>query len=453
MSAIDPLADLIADTPRQHDLERSRLAQNALIDTISCMFAGSTAPVAQQSYDAVARWGAGDAVVVGRDQSLSPPHAALVNAAAGHALDYDDYDAAANSHPSVILYPALLALASEHRANGHQVLDAYIVGLEILQRLGEAFGPEHYKRGWVSTMTLGVISVAGACCRLGGSGKETAAAALSLGVSMASGLTNQLGFTAKQLHPGLTAKNGMLAASFAEAGITASTAAIDGPIGLARLMCDYDEARFDRALAKLANPWSIQEHGVITKVSPTCGYTQRLVEAASQLHADLNGESHRIQEVRVSVPDYYQDILIYSEPTNAAEAMFSGEYNVAVGLARGTFDLSSLRETAIEDREIVRIRDLIRVEARTPRDRGIYYDALDPDVIEVTLDDGSLHRSECAVPYGDATRPLQQADIRRKFDDCLADHRGPAERDRLWSLLSDFDSLPDLDELLAGLGG
>src|SRR3546814_17843638 len=54
-------------------------------------------------------------------------HAALVNATSAHALDYDD--TSSDSHPSAVLFPAILAVG-EMFASGQDILSAYVAGFE-----------------------------------------------------------------------------------------------------------------------------------------------------------------------------------------------------------------------------------------------------------------------------------------------------------------------------------
>ena len=163
MSAIDRFASLICDAPRDYPPQALRIAQNALIDTVACIYAGSRQPVAANTLAAIESWSSGNSPVIGRGVRLSPPFAALVNGAAGHALDYDDFDEPAYAHPSAVIFPALLAMSAEQSVSGLDLLDAYIVGVEVMQRLGEAMNMDHYRRGWLSTLTLGSF---GAACAL-----------------------------------------------------------------------------------------------------------------------------------------------------------------------------------------------------------------------------------------------------------------------------------------------
>jgi 2-methylcitrate dehydratase PrpD len=317
-----------------------------------------------------------------------------------------------------------------------------------MQRLGEAMNMDHYRRGWLSTLTLGSIGAAAACARLQRFDHATAATALSLAASMASGLTNQGGFLAKQLHPGLAAKNGVMASALADAGISGSDQVIDGPISLARSMGDYNPHKFEAALAKLGNPWSIVEHGLIMKAYPCCGYAHRLIDAAIDLHARLRAGTGDINSILISVPDYYLDLLVYPQPCNPAEAMFSAEYNVAAALTRGGFGLAELSDASIADPELGRLGSLVQVSARRPRDTDIVFDPLDPDSIEVMLADGSRLRSEIGLPTGAPAKPMDEAARRAKFDQCLESLRTAAARDELWAMLCSIEQVGDLRSCL-----
>ncbi len=68
---------------------------------------------------------------------MSPsPLAALANGTASHVLDYDDTIKSLIGHPSVVLVPAVLAVGEKCASTSKEALAAYIVGLEIGDRLG-----------------------------------------------------------------------------------------------------------------------------------------------------------------------------------------------------------------------------------------------------------------------------------------------------------------------------
>ncbi|MGC2523349.1 MAG: MmgE/PrpD family protein, partial [Stellaceae bacterium] len=87
------------------------VARQCVLDYLGCAVAGAGDPLVGMLLDEMAEaGGAAQAAIVARPQRLPVLAAALVNGAAGHALDYDDVNVAMPGHPSVAVLPALLAL-------------------------------------------------------------------------------------------------------------------------------------------------------------------------------------------------------------------------------------------------------------------------------------------------------------------------------------------------------
>ncbi|MFM7570506.1 MAG: MmgE/PrpD family protein, partial [Betaproteobacteria bacterium] len=85
------------------------IAQSGFIDTIATMIAGRHEPVVAIVQRFVAARGAtaADASLLGGTARAASADAALINATAGHALDFDDV--AMGGHPSTVLVPTVLA--------------------------------------------------------------------------------------------------------------------------------------------------------------------------------------------------------------------------------------------------------------------------------------------------------------------------------------------------------
>ena len=109
---------------------------------------------------------AGPCRIVGRDDTTTLLNAALINGAAGHALDFDDTNLTMSGHPTVPVLPAVLALADVLGSSGGEIVTALVVGTEVEARLDVVLGGDHYHRGWHTTGTLGVVGAAMACSRL-----------------------------------------------------------------------------------------------------------------------------------------------------------------------------------------------------------------------------------------------------------------------------------------------
>ena len=167
-SVIETIAHWSRADHRFSDLARLR-AEHAIADTVGCMVAGASdiSTAAVRRAFAAGIGAAGTSSVIGGGKATAAL-AALVNATAAHALDYDDNFRPAITHASAVLVPALLAIAEARGADGRAVVDAYLVGLEAQAAIGRGVNPSHYTLGWHSTSTVGAIGTAAGVAWLAG---------------------------------------------------------------------------------------------------------------------------------------------------------------------------------------------------------------------------------------------------------------------------------------------
>ena len=190
---IDGLSQFIAEADtsaiRHHPLIRSAVA-----DGFACILGGASAEVTTRIRAALTPLGEGSASLYGQGGTMPAPAAAMINAVAGHANDLDDWEEPANTHPTVVILPAVLALLDvmarpvndpvndpvNGPVSGEAVADAYAIGFEVVARIGDALGIEHYARGFHATATIAPYGAAAACCRLMGLKPVEVAHALGL---------------------------------------------------------------------------------------------------------------------------------------------------------------------------------------------------------------------------------------------------------------------------------
>ena len=153
----------IADVPEE-TITATRLD---VLDTFGAMRGGSGAPGIRELTAVTERWGgleeASLAVIGGK---MPAHHAALINSAMGHALDFDDtYDDGGHVHPGTSVLAASLAVAdSVGNVTGDELMLAATLGLDISCRLGLA---AHDDRGWHRTASFGIFgatAAAGTTC-------------------------------------------------------------------------------------------------------------------------------------------------------------------------------------------------------------------------------------------------------------------------------------------------
>ena len=456
-TAINTLAKFVTTVDAgKHSVSAIERAKCAFLDTIGCMLLGTDSLPLHSAVTAARDWGSGTAPVYGTGHTLPPPWAAMANGAAAHAYDLDDYTLVANDHASSVLVPAVLAASHQlgDDVSGMALLDAYLVGLEVIFRLGEAVNLDHYNLGWHTTSTLDSFGATAAVCRLWGLDAHAAAAALSLTTSLGSGYVSQFGTSAKPLHAGFSAKTGLVAAGLGRSGATAYNGALDGEVSFRTLLVPPGKARFEEALAKLGEPWAIEEFGLGAKVYPSCGYTHRCVDCAIELHAKLGIQSaDDVASVAASLPDFHLAILPFGVPQDGTEALFSTAYCVALGLVTGANRIADFSDEAVRRQDVLALAGRVDVSARTPIRPKINLDPEDPDTVEVVMKDGRRASASVGIFTGAPGRDLTRGQFEDKFKETASLSLDIADEDleHLLQAVLSLDEMPSLGKFNSAL--
>jgi 2-methylcitrate dehydratase PrpD len=445
-AALTILARFVAEDALTPDRATTAVLRDGVIDTLGCMIVGARTDVAQRCHSAVAHMGGGGpSRVVGSFERFSRPHAAFLNAVAGHALDFDDWEVPGNTHPTVVLLPALLAVADPH-TRGEDLARAYLAGFEVIARLGEALNFEHYDAGWHSTATLGTIGAAAGCARLMGLNAPKTERAMSLACSSAAGYTCQFGSNAKPVQAGFAARAGVEAACLAQAGLSAQPHVLDHPRGLAALMGGLNADRLEKALDKVGTSYALSEHGLVLKPWPSCGYTHRLMTCALAMRDHFY--AGEIARVILHMPDFHAAVLPFDRPEARSEALFSAPFVVAMGLLHGGLTLADLDRETWTHPEISNLIARCDLRPFQPKRPDLNYSPDDPDRLEVVLHSGERHEERCVYPTGAPQVPMSQNDVMAKFKANLGPMSEANTRRAVWlGKLPDWPSAPSITEL------
>ena len=394
------------------------LAADALVDVTACAIAGSAESSTRAVLELGRRFGTGTALALGSDLRLPAPWAAFVGGTAAHALDYDDNLAPSATHATAVLAPALFALADEEALPGADVLDAYLVGLEMQGRIGRFVNPGHYETGWHATSTIGTIGAAAACARLLRLGAGGILAAMSVAFSMASGSKQQFGSMMKPIHAGLAAKNAVLAARMAEAGISGDPRPLSGAWGLSELYGGTRRDEAGSALKDLDRVLVIETDGLLAKRFPCCAAAHPTLDGIVLLRETNQIRPEEVDRIDIVIPEFARANLRFDEPENEMEARFSLTYTAARVFLSGALSLNDLTPPMVSDpatrRWFGRI-SIVTHEGPPPAELG--FEAT-PAVTRITLADGRSYEVAISAARGWRDAPLTEEELRGKFVDC-----------------------------------
>jgi len=432
------IADWIASAPEAPP-QAQEWARHALLDWLGVTLAGSREPLAAMLRAELAE--DGPCTLLGAQARTNPHNAALINGAAGHALDYDDVSREMYGHPTAPVAPALLALAETSGATGHALLDALVAGVEVECALGEATLGSHYNLGFHATGTLGAFGAAAGCARLMRLDTEATARALGLVASMAAGLKCNFGTMTKPFHAGTAAANGFLAARLAARGFTANPAAIEAPQGfLATQSPEHATPPF--------RPDATAPHWIertLFKYHAACYSTHATIEAIRELRHRHGLALDDMAAITLTVAPRHLKVCNIQEPESGLQAKFSLR-QIAVMALDGcdTSQLATFSDANATAPRYVAARRRVAVETEPERDRMTAR-------VELRLAGGRVLTAEADVGQPATGLPEQWDRLADKFRAVAAPVIGTGRTQQAIERIAILEQAGDLGGLLAAV--
>ena len=449
MDYLDRLAAFVAAT-RFEALPAPTVAaaKLVLLDTLGAIVAGSAeAENVELARLAAARTAQGTATLIGQRAKADPFWAALTNAAAGVALEVDEGHRLGGGHPAIHVVPGALAVAEERGLGGRRLLESLVAGYEIGSRIG---GATTVRANVHSHGTWGTISTAVAVAKLGEAPAERIRAIINLAASMspANTWTPALdGATIRNLYPGRSAFQGMLAVDLQRCGFTGLD---DGPSDVyGTLLADaFDGAAAVSGIDALARsdaerePYRIEQN--YFKLHACCRFNHFALDAVMELRRVHRLEASAVGKVEiVTIP--FAVRMSEPAPATSLAARFSIPWAVAAALVLGRTDPSAFDETALGD---ARIRDLARRVVITT-DPAMSPRRVDAPTarVRVMLRDGRTLEETTTVVRGDALSPVPREEITAKFLALASPVLGDAQTRKVADTVAETDTLEDIRAL------
>ncbi|MYC29475.1 MAG: MmgE/PrpD family protein [Chloroflexi bacterium] len=447
MGATETIAKWIVDTSYE-DIppEAIRVANESCFDLLGVILAGSTQPVGEIIQQYVGdSGGSTQATVLASGLQTSLSNAALANGTMGHALDYDDFGGF--GHPTVAIFPALLALGESLNSSGRDLLEAYVIGCELGLALQHTTKYAQMEKGFHSTAVIGRMAATAACAKLLGLDQEQTVIALGIAGSMAGGVIHNFGTMVKPLHAGLTCRDAVMAVEFAQRGFTAGHQIFEHPLGFTTPILGEGIYDLDDMAENLGNPFRVQD-ALIIKKYPCCGGNHAMLDSLFSLMREHNFTWEDVASAEVD-QSYLSIVMLYTEPDDPLKGKFSAKYNVAAALVDGDVNIDTFSEERINNPEIQDTMEKVttRVLSKWEESSGEVLKGLP---VRITLKDGRTfeHVTARDMILGGAKNPWGFDSIKGKFEVnaglVLSDER-VAETVQTWS---DIGEVTDLSETI-----
>lgn len=423
------LAQFLADTDFAALPQAALQAgKRGILDCLGTAIGGARCQAANIAMDLISEAaGKPEATLLARGKKAALLDAALYNATAAHALDFDD----TLSPPSAI---AGLALAEQRSLSGRELLRSYVLGFEVASRITHAIGGWENARGWHMMGVAGVFGAATAASLLLKLNPRQIVNALGLAATQASGLVAMHGFLAKPFHSGKAAVNGIFAAQLAARGCTTGPA-LEGSLSVSQAMGGTPTPDLAE---NLGNPYGILTNRL--KPFPCGRLGHAAIEAAVKARAAHNLKDEEIVSVEVRVEPHAQYLMGKNDPQNGTQSMFSIAHGVTAGLLYGKAGPDEFSDDVVSD---PKVKDLRRRVEVLPDPQCVSGQA---KITVQTKSRGAL-TSDVPIQKGFAANPLTDDDVKEKFLSLAEPAMGLEQAQRGIDLVYNLETIGDAGAL------
>ncbi len=363
-----------------------------ILDYLGCVIAAKDLPVSDSVLKFVDMQGGSElSSIVNRQKKTSEINAAFVNGILSHALEYDDTNKIAITHPGAPVISAALAVAENLNSSFERVAVAIAVGYEAMIRLGGAINPSHYK-SFHTTGTCGAFASAAAVSVLLELSAKEMERAFGIVSTMASGVVNVFGTDSKLVTVGNAAKNGIIAARLAKLDISAPKDAFASKKGYGMITSESQDLSY--MIPKPEDALLLED--AYYKIHASCGHTHSALDALLEIMHKNDFQYEEIADIEVLVYKTSLELCGEFKVQTPSEAKFSLPYCISAMLIYGQCTLSEFFQEVLECEKIRLLSEKIHIYEKEEYTK--YYPELRYSKIIIKLNCGKTLEKEVDLP-------------------------------------------------------
>lgn len=392
-------------------------AKQQILDTIGVIIAGSSAKGCGEVLDLVREWG-------GREECTIPVFGDKVPAPLGglaigpmaRALDLGDTCEEAG-HVSEYVIPALLpAVELRNRVTGKQFLTAYILGCEVLIRIGEpAFMVMslYDQHKYCMFRYFGPTAALGKLLQLD---EDTLWNAMGLVYNQAGGDLQMYddGVLSVRMQHGFVADAAIKAVLLARKGITGTRNILEGNRGGLYVGFYPNHKDLSIVLDGIGKIWKGLHMN--PKFHSACAYSHAAIDATIEIILHNNLQASEIKIIYVDIAKDAYDFIcqpedVVRDPKTIPQAQFSGPYTLSTAALRQRVCPDDFTEEAIRRKSVREFMNKIKISPS--QDLARKYVSAAKVTIETM--DGRTFNKEVIFRIGDWRNPATREQIVEKF--------------------------------------
>ena len=434
----------LADVPPAV-VEKAKLV---FLDTLGIALASSTMDFGLMAINVARKLGGPKAsLLIGTSDRVAAANAVMANGTLAHGLDYDDTLEEAIVHTGCCAGITALATGEEVGATGAEVLEAAIVGTEVLCKMGLVAPGKFHARGFHPTAICSTFGAAAAAGKLYELNSNQWVDAFGLCGSQSSGIIEYLadGTWTKRLHPGWSAHGGVVATLLAKEGFRGPAKVLEGTHGFFSAFGGKNDYDFEK-ISELGRRWEIPR---LTFKSYPCGsISHPYMDCALRIKQKHAPRADQIMEVICRTAEgpvhrLWEPLADKQNPPSSYGAKFSLPYSIAVMLIRGRAGLEEFSEAAIRDPELLGLAAKVHYELDPTIDYPRHFEGH----VQVKMKDGKVFTEDQLHPRGGYEDPLPPEEIEAKFRANAGLALAEYEVEEIVRLVQQLEGLPAITRL------
>lgn len=392
-------------------------------------------------------------ILPGTEHAYAPNMAALCNGTFGHGFELDDINAGTATHPGGEICSASIAMAEEEGVDGKRLIEAVVVGYEIMVRCIRPFAKHHLAKGFHPTATGGTFGATAACCKILGLDADGIENALGIAGTFTSGIKQftHYGSMSKRLHGGKGGYDGTTIARLAARGFTGPGEIFEGKTGFNRVFCDAGyPSDFSLLTADLGVEGKYAIEDITVKPAPACGVLHSVLEDLEEIAQSSDYVQDFDQIERIVVRSHANMVNQHMEkhPKTVMQGQYSCPFTIGYAMEGVAADPKPyLNDDIINDPNILRWGEKVEVELTDQYESA--FPARFGAGVDVYMKSGAVISADCPTPKGSGERQFTYDEVEKKYRTLTNDLLSPELQDSVANKVRNLEQLTNVRDLYA----
>jgi 2-methylcitrate dehydratase PrpD len=412
------------------------------LKTVAGMLAGSAMHAGRQISEFVkANPDGAETGVVGHDFRASLWKAVFANAFFAHQSELEDDRLTSGTSWDITTFPMLFPLAEQRGLRGVEMVEASVIGLEVMARTCQ-FYPQGHMGLSIVPPSIGPSALAARVMKLDA---ERTASAFGLCMSGIPIAYANFGTDAHFFESTMQTVHGLMAAQCASLGLTSNPDIVRFLAGL------LGKERVDESMivGKLGEEWQFQE--IWLKKYPCCLYIHRYIDGLLEIVSAEELTHERIDSITVHVAAGAMEVCNRPDPRTMGDLQFSFQHVLASASLERDVNYRHIAIERVADPVFIAARSKVKVvvppewKARLPVET--------PARLEIRTVDGKEFASTRQYPTGSIHEPLSTDYVKGLFVKFVGDVLPDADKRYAADAIASLEELDrkDVANLIAVL--